>query len=249
MINSLYFARQETCGPFLCWRGCARVSASVRSWRIVFTALYAVNTTWGWPELPHLLEEAMYYFAPIMLPVLAAAFISLISINDLHRRVARYREMCIRLETACGAKSRTARRGPGSSAPSPKPNACCCRKSSSGTRSRASPSRTRLEVRGSPSENGNDASCRLVIGLVWCSSSVAVVMPSTPPNDRSDEREPRAFATSNWSMIAHAGATDSPGSRAALEQLCRAYWYPLYWFSRNCGLNQHDAEDLIQAFF
>lgn len=34
-----------------------------------------------------------------MLPVFAAAFISLISINDLHRRVARYREMCIRLET------------------------------------------------------------------------------------------------------------------------------------------------------
>jgi RNA polymerase sigma factor (sigma-70 family) len=74
-------------------------------------------------------------------------------------------------------------------------------------------------------------------------------MSSTPPTDRPDEREPRAFATSNWSMIARAGATDSPGGRAALAQLCRAYWYPLYWFSRNCGLNQHDAEDLIQAFF
>ena len=35
-----------------------------------------------------------------MLPVVAAAFISLISINDLHRRVARYHEMCELLEAA-----------------------------------------------------------------------------------------------------------------------------------------------------
>lgn len=66
---------------------------------IIFTALYAVHGTFGWPEWPHVLEEIMYYFAPIIFPVLAAAFISLISINDLHRRGARYREMCIRLET------------------------------------------------------------------------------------------------------------------------------------------------------
>lgn len=66
---------------------------------ILFTALYAVHGTFDWPELPHFLEEIIYYFAPIVFPVLAAAFISLISINDLHRRVARYREMCIRLET------------------------------------------------------------------------------------------------------------------------------------------------------
>ena len=46
-----------------------------------------------------------------------------------------------------------------------------------------------------------------------------------------------------------AGYAASPDGRAALEQLCRAYWYPLYWFSRNRGLSQHDAEDLVQAFF
>src|SRR5664279_2680843 len=74
-------------------------------------------------------------------------------------------------------------------------------------------------------------------------------MASTPPTDRPEEREPRAFATSNWSMIARAGAVDSAGTRAALAELCRAYWYPLYWFTRSRGLSQHDAEDLIQAFF
>jgi hypothetical protein len=35
-----------------------------------------------------------------MLPMLAAGFLSLVSINDLHRRVARCREMRVRLENA-----------------------------------------------------------------------------------------------------------------------------------------------------
>jgi hypothetical protein len=39
-----------------------------------------------------------FYFLPVSLPIVAAAFISLISINDLQRRVARYREMQIILE-------------------------------------------------------------------------------------------------------------------------------------------------------
>ena len=93
-----YFAKQEARAiPLL---GKLRLGFSISSvGAIIFTALYATNATFGWPELPHGLEEAMYHFAPIMLPVLAAAFISLISINDLHRRVARYREISIRLGT------------------------------------------------------------------------------------------------------------------------------------------------------
>ncbi|HEY1765192.1 MAG TPA: hypothetical protein VGF85_09735, partial [Opitutaceae bacterium] len=39
-----------------------------------------------------------FYFLPLALPIVAAAFISLISINDLQRRVARYREMQIVLD-------------------------------------------------------------------------------------------------------------------------------------------------------
>jgi len=41
----------------------------------------------------------------------------------------------------------------------------------------------------------------------------------------------------------------SPDARAALEELCRAYWYPLYAFARRKGLSSHDAEELVQAFF
>ena len=37
-------------------------------------------------------EELLYYFLPISLPVVAAAFLSLVSVYDLQRRVARYRE-------------------------------------------------------------------------------------------------------------------------------------------------------------
>ena len=60
---------------------------------IVCTALYATDHTWHFLEVNGHTEELIYYFLPISLPVVAAAFMSLVSINDLHRRLARYREM------------------------------------------------------------------------------------------------------------------------------------------------------------
>jgi RNA polymerase sigma-70 factor (ECF subfamily) len=41
----------------------------------------------------------------------------------------------------------------------------------------------------------------------------------------------------------------SPESEAALEAICRAYWYPLYAYVRRCGQAPHDAQDLTQEFF
>jgi RNA polymerase sigma-70 factor (ECF subfamily) len=38
-------------------------------------------------------------------------------------------------------------------------------------------------------------------------------------------------------------------SSAALERLCRSYWYPLYAFVRRQGHDAHEAEDLTQGFF
>jgi RNA polymerase sigma-70 factor (ECF subfamily) len=38
-------------------------------------------------------------------------------------------------------------------------------------------------------------------------------------------------------------------ARAALEELCRAYWYPLYAFVRYRGYSSEDAQDLTQSFF
>ena len=44
-------------------------------------------------ETPRWVQEWVFHFLPIALPVIAAALISMISINDLQRRVSRYREM------------------------------------------------------------------------------------------------------------------------------------------------------------
>lgn len=42
---------------------------------------------------------------------------------------------------------------------------------------------------------------------------------------------------------------DSPEANRALEELCRAYWYPIYAFIRRSGYSIEDAEDLTQSFF
>ena len=46
-----------------------------------------------------------------------------------------------------------------------------------------------------------------------------------------------------------AGKRSTPQSDLALEQLCRAYWFPLYAYVRRRGHTKEDAEDLTQAFF
>ena len=48
-------------------------------------------------ETPRWVQEWVFHFLPIGLPVIAAALISMISINDLQRRVSRYREMKLML--------------------------------------------------------------------------------------------------------------------------------------------------------
>lgn len=46
-----------------------------------------------------------------------------------------------------------------------------------------------------------------------------------------------------------AGRGGSPQAAAALETLCRSYWYPLYVYVRRKGQTPHDAQDLTQSFF
>ncbi len=61
---------------------------------------------------------------------------------------------------------------------------------------------------------------------------------------------PREFTTTHWSLIAAVRENDEDKSdaRRALEELCRAYWYPLYAFARHRGGSVEDAQDLTQAF-
>jgi RNA polymerase sigma factor (sigma-70 family) len=57
------------------------------------------------------------------------------------------------------------------------------------------------------------------------------------------------FATTHWSIVLAAGQKDSPHAAAALEQLCRTYWYPLYAYARRRGYSPEDAQDGTQSFF
>ena len=56
------------------------------------------------------------------------------------------------------------------------------------------------------------------------------------------------FPTTRWTLILGARA-DAPAERAALEQLCAAYWKPVYFFLRRKGLAPDAAEDAAQGFF
>lgn len=56
------------------------------------------------------------------------------------------------------------------------------------------------------------------------------------------------FPTTRWSMVLDA-VTPERESRAALEDLCGTYWYPLYAFVRRRGASHEEAQDLVQAFF
>jgi RNA polymerase sigma factor (sigma-70 family) len=57
------------------------------------------------------------------------------------------------------------------------------------------------------------------------------------------------FATTHWSVVLAAGADASQAGRDALEQLCRAYWPPVYAYARRTGHKPEDARDLTQGFF
>jgi len=66
------------------------------------------------------------------------------------------------------------------------------------------------------------------------------------------------FVATRWSVVlAAAGrggtgggeAASTASSRRALEELCRAYWFPLYAFVRRKGNGPAEAEDLTQGFF
>lgn len=56
------------------------------------------------------------------------------------------------------------------------------------------------------------------------------------------------FATTHWSVVLEAGKQGRPQAAAALEKLCRSYWYPLYAFIRHRGYSPEDAQDLTQGF-
>jgi len=94
-----YFARHEKrAGPALTRLRAGFLICSALA--ILCAASYAIFSLTSVEGVPAWVEGWIFGLGPIVFPVLAAGCISLISIYDLHRRAARYREMRIRLEAA-----------------------------------------------------------------------------------------------------------------------------------------------------
>jgi RNA polymerase sigma-70 factor (ECF subfamily) len=74
-------------------------------------------------------------------------------------------------------------------------------------------------------------------------------MSHDPDSTRPMNEAGGYFATTRWTQVFAARDKESPESVAALEQLCRAYWRPLYSWLRRQGRTTHDAQDLTQEFF
>ena len=72
--------------------------------------------------------------------------------------------------------------------------------------------------------------------------------PNAPVTQSTPFRSP-VFSTTLWSVVLAAGDPNHPGTAAALDRLCRMYWYPVYAYIRRKGRNAAEAEDLTQEFF
>ena len=57
------------------------------------------------------------------------------------------------------------------------------------------------------------------------------------------------FPTTHWSRVVLAGDPAGPEARAAMAELCEAYWYPLYAFARRKGHAPEEAADFVQGTF
>jgi RNA polymerase sigma-70 factor (ECF subfamily) len=61
--------------------------------------------------------------------------------------------------------------------------------------------------------------------------------------------QPARFPTTHLSRVARAGGPATPEARAALAELCAAYWYPIYALIRRKGHDADAALDLTQDYF
>jgi RNA polymerase sigma-70 factor (ECF subfamily) len=65
----------------------------------------------------------------------------------------------------------------------------------------------------------------------------------------AESRDPAHFPTTHWSRVTAAGDRGTPAARAALAELCEAYWYPIYALIRRRGHPPDEASDLTQEYF
>jgi DNA-directed RNA polymerase specialized sigma24 family protein len=69
------------------------------------------------------------------------------------------------------------------------------------------------------------------------------------PKDGSVNADAASFSSTHWSVILSAAQDQTLAGQAALAELFRTYWYPLYSHVRRRGYSPQDAQDLTQGFF
>lgn len=57
------------------------------------------------------------------------------------------------------------------------------------------------------------------------------------------------FPQTRWSVVLAARDPNDSRAARALDELCGAYWFPLYVYVRRRGFSPEDAEDLTQGYF
>lgn len=69
-----------------------------------------------------------------------------------------------------------------------------------------------------------------------------------PQRPEASSPRPEAFATTQWTRVLQARG-DSPEAKAALSDLCAAYYAPAFAFIRRNAPDEDSARDLTQEFF
>jgi RNA polymerase sigma factor (sigma-70 family) len=69
------------------------------------------------------------------------------------------------------------------------------------------------------------------------------------PKNGAVEGEAARFRSTHWSVVFSAAQDHTPAGQAALAELYRIYWYPLYSHVRRRGYSPEDSQDLTQSFF
>ena len=92
------------------------------------------------------------------------------------------------------------------------------------------------------------------IAVIWSCSTRRISLKSPVLSSaRANEGTVRqgTFGTTRWSLILSGSGSKGKEqeTRAALAELCRIYWQPIFAFICRRGYSTHDAEDLTQDFF
>ncbi|MFT5412819.1 MAG: hypothetical protein ACI9NC_005571, partial [Verrucomicrobiales bacterium] len=66
-------------------------------------------------------------------------------------------------------------------------------------------------------------------------------------DDELPSPESKAFHTTRWTMVMRARG-DAPEARAAMAELCEAYWTPVFRFLRREGRDEDLSKELTQEF-